>query len=717
MAESKRRSARVLADRKRSIYYDPGSEDDFDEVDSDEETDPRRERQPSPGPSQQQQHAPPQRARKRRKVDRRPKPETRAKEKRMQRFKGKSGPRKKKNHGVNWIPPTPSKHRDDQVKAFSGPSDGVIPDWTRLPAEIWRDVFIFASQPIHEQTTTATANVTWLMRSARTCRALAVPALEAYYEAPSILNSRHPHDLLALIRKPQDELYINYKHRIKSLDVDVKRLAYAAHNKRPFDLGDLVQELPQLRHLRVLHPVYSPPYRPLKYQPWTYPPDLIDRLEDSGVRLRSWRWSMNLIPPGYKGANLYSWIGQVHRSKAFEYLEHLEICGFYPNDSALNSSQTEPDAPSKPSGLAPAICALPHLKSLTFISCDSVVEDFLEHIPNNLERLELSNCLEITTSMMYTYLALGGSQLRELVLNHNASLSLAFTENLKPLCPRLEVLKADLTCYSERMNYNDSVALYDHVLTDDQVPTWPMSLRHLELKNLQKWDAEAAQNLFRSLVDGAKDLPKLRYLALQAHINIPWRDRAGFRDQWIERLQRVFLRQKDEPNPNRGSLKQIRLWKQTQRSNLGEEASQNHQTPTKGADSSGDGQIRRKMAHVRVTPRERPAATAVYSGTESPATKQLRARPRRSVRVAESQSASTAAEESSSESESEADDDWRRQPESFIQGLCDVVDIRIDNQRPRENQFTEANFLDSEPSGDEDWQEGQELSDDDPYAW
>jgi hypothetical protein len=41
--------------------------------------------------------------------------------------------------------------------------------------------------------------------------------------------------------------------------------------------------------------------------------------------------------------------------------------------------------------------------------------------------------------------------------------------------------------------------------------------------------------------------------------------------------------------------------------------------------------------------------------------------------------------------------------EIHIQGMCDEVDVRIDNLRPREEQFHESDFLDSEPSGDEDW--------------
>jgi hypothetical protein len=261
----------------------------------------------------------------------------------------------------------------------------------------------------------------------------------------------------------------------------------------------------------------------------------------------------------------------------------------------------------------------------------------------------------------------------------------------------------DLTYYSEHVNFNDAWAMYDHLLTEDEVPSWPSTLRHIELVNLQKWTAEAAQNLFRSLVDSSKDLPNLRQLVIQAHINIPWRDRTGFRDQWIVRLGRVYMRKSEEPLPYLGSFKQYRLWKESQPVEIDEEKA-----------------TRRQLEHVRVTPRKPEPDTETYE--DSSPVPQKQARPqRRSVRVQElreSHSASEAADndDDSSSSESDEDDEDSSQPDDFIQGMCEVVDIRIDNQRPREKQYSGADFLDSEPSGDEDWHEGAELEDD-GYAW
>lgn len=51
-----------------------------------------------------------------------------------------------------------------------------------------------------------------------------------------------------------------------------------------------------------------------------------------------------------------------------------------------------------------------------------------------------------------------------------------------------------------------------------------------------------------------------------------------------------------------------------------------------------------------------------------------------------------------------------------VQGMCDIVDVMIDNLRPTEEQFHESDFLDDEVSGDEDWN-GDDDMPGDGYAW
>lgn len=337
-------------------------------------------------------------------------------------------------------------------------------------------------------------------------------------------------------------------------------------------------------------------------------------------------------------------------------------------------------------------------------------------LPPTLRRLELSNCLEITSDIMLAYFSTSASHLEELVLSHNAALSLSFLQGLKNGCPRLEALKIDLHYYSEKMLTDDSEPLYDELLGGDETPTWPSTLRHLEILHAQKWQADGAQNLFRSLIDSAPELPDLRHLAIHAHINIPWRDRVGFRDQWIKRLRRVYLRKSEEPSKNMGSLKQIRMWSDLQGKTIRPPRSNRDELSLDFSNDEDDTPLAagRRVSHVRISPHKSSGDTDHYSDSDMAKPKDRG--PRRSKRVAETH----ISQESTPMSESEEDatkNDWRGQPETFIQGLCDVVDIRIDNQRPREEQYTEAHFLDSEKSGDDDWHEGVDEDGDDGYAW
>jgi hypothetical protein len=110
---------------------------------------------------------------------------------------------------------------------------------------------------------------------------------------------------------------------------------------------------------------------------------------------------------------------------------------------------------------------------------------------------------------------------------------------------------------------------------------------------------------------------------------------------------------------------------------------------------------RRARRVVKPPPQQPPPAP--------PAEAKTRGRRKRGRR--DSDAISVASDDNTKEVE-----EWRITPERFIQGMCTVVDVRIDNQRPREEQFNESHFLDSEASGDEEWTEGAEVNED-GYAW
>lgn len=691
--------------RRRSVYLDPETDDDF-EADSEDDY--------QPAGSVEVEQEP---VLKRRKVSRR-RPQTRSKAAKT---------RQTTLNRVFKVGKTRQPNEKPVKEVFSGPSDGKIPKWTSLPHAILQQIITYAAGDTQKWERASHDNAAWLkLSAARVCRAFAVPALEAFYQSPGIYNTQYPHQLLDLLRTPDDQRYINYNVKVHRLNIDLRNLAYTAPGRPVFDLLQLIPELPQLQHMELQHQNYDKPYRPRKQPKWTIQPrELVHAMEQTGIHLRTWRWSRDTIPKSVLANNvsldIYEKLSTAHDSSVFAYLTRLVVTGFNVDDSLEPSISDLCDQGGNMAavpGLATSIAKLPSLTDLTFISCDIIMEKFLQRLPTNLQRLELSNCLEITSDMLREFFTTSGAQLKELELNNNAALNLSFTQSLKEKCPRLETLKMDLQLYSERETTNDAIELYDELLPAGETATWPSTLRHLEiLEAPNKWSPESAQNFFRTLVEHADELLDLRALIIHAHIDIPWRDRVGFRDQWIERLRRVYGRPHAEPNAQCGSLRQFRMSRQSATNKVRMYSSDLDEL---SRDLSDDDRPlrRRKSPH-------KPIIDIVYfSESDAPSDPRTTMPQRRSKRVAESQTAigqktETPSPESASESEDEDErgtEDWRKTPEKFVQGLCDVVDIRIDNQRPREKQWREADFLDAEASGDDDWNEDAE-EEEDGYAW
>ncbi|KAK6400111.1 mitochondrial splicing system protein [Elasticomyces elasticus] len=703
---TKRRSTRQAITRrtKRSPYVDPDTSEDELAYDLETESQTGDAYAPEEAPIAE----PP---RKRQKTAPRTRHQTRSKSISKPAATRKVGAKRRPN--TLHTPPSP--------KTFKGVSDGRVPDWTSLPIDILRDIFIYASSPIHEQTRTSSSNIDWLVKTARTCRAFAVPALEAFYSRPSLLTSQAPHRLLALLKDKDGHeegkrAFMGYGVKVKGLEIDVRRLAYSAHNMGLFDICRLVEVCPQLQEVEILHPVDEPPFRTGKIQNWHYPTNLFTTMEEHNTRLRTFRWTRSMIPQ--TNPETYSLMAATHTSKPFEYLTKLTVCGFDYDPTTTTEDGVLTLATATTPSLATSIALLPRLKDLTLISCEAVVDTFFSHLPHNLERLELTNCLELTSSMLETYLGgndeqnSGGSSMRELILNHNPSLALSFLVKLRDLCPRLEVLRVDLRYYSERVNSNDAEPLYDVLLGEGEVPTWPGGLRELEMVHLQRWQAEAAQGLFRSLVNAASDLPDLRRLVLHTHISIPWRQRVEVRDQWIDRLQRVYARRSVPPSAHMGSLRQFREFKKAQEEGWDVKATSGRAKLHDLDDEDGDAEftLGRRISHVAISPKVLGKHIVVYDESSPEKRPTADAAPaqniRRSRRVAEASHSPPAVVDDSEDDEVDEEAEEEDGEGLYVQGLCNVVDIRIDNQRPRENQFTEGDFLDSEVSGDEDWREG-----------
>ncbi|KAI4244402.1 MAG: hypothetical protein L6R42_010465 [Xanthoria sp. 1 TBL-2021] len=133
-----------------------------------------------------------------------------------------------------------------------------------------------------------------------------------------------------------------------------------------------------------------------------------------------------------------------------------------------------------------------------------------------------------------------------------------------------------------------------------------------------------------------------------------------------------------------------------------------------------------RLSHVEI---QSGASTSISSDSDAPLASRLRSkrpaarsdsqislqhtsrpiRRRRKPKRKRNSDDDSSTEEDSALEDLNLHDDSPRIPDDdddqhlFIQGMCDVVRVAIDNLRPTEEHLNESNFLDDEISGDEDW--------------
>ena len=364
----------------------------------------------------------------------------------------------------------------------------------------------------------------------------------------------------------------------------------------------------------------------------------------------------------------------IHQSSAFKTLQNLSMT-YYNFYSAEEPPKGNDHAMTVPSIFQP-LQELRHLK-LTHCDCYEGISwhAIMDHVPARLYSLTMDTLPALHSDDMRQILQTHGKTLKELTLHHNQSLSVRFLNELQNLCPVLEKLSMDFT-YSgwPEANHSSKRPRFENLMLPEDLPTWPATLERLEMVNMHQWSTEAAETFFGSLITSANALPNLRELILKAHLSIDWRNRADFRDTWIKRLRKSFYRVSKEPSRHLASYREYRLHQQRLLENASKEAS---------LDGNDD--------------------AALPSSQESTVD-----RSRRSGRIKahqEDEASKRQAKSTQEESDMEVIErsDWTTSGTNIVQGLCHIVDVLIDNQRPSEFQFGEDDFLDSEPSGDEDW--------------
>lgn len=479
---------------------------------------------------------------------------------------------------------------------------------------------------------------------------------------------------------------------VKRLELDSTRMSKLTDPQSSVsDLASLLLALKTLKEIDILDPFDKPPYRERsrRIRRWHYPDELFEALKASELRLRSWRWNQSYCARGPV------WMHQIHSTEAFQTVRELSLTKFHTQELR----KPDDESPAVEELLGSTLTALPNLKSLTFETCTVLNNRLLPLLPGDLVNLSIVNCRDITADALQAYLKANGQNLQELILNHNQSLDLSFLVDLKHDCPRLEVLRMDMHYYNTLSTSSDNEPLYDDLLSEGEVPSWPSSLRTIDLEFLRKWSSTAAVAFFNSLIDSAENLPWLRELVITAIVDIDWRQRAEFRRKWTARFQKVFASNFDDPNPNLMSLRAFREWKASltdpaaQKNDSLAESQAEHAKTARGKDEDSD-------SDAPLLPTNKKGAS------ESWGSKRLRSRANTTANYDDETSSNESSEETSVDPE-----------DLFVQGLCHTVVFKIDNSRPQEQIYDEEDFLDDEMSGDEDWNGNDDNIGNEDYAW
>lgn len=622
------------------------------------------------------------------------------------------------------------------------PTSKAIPPWESLEWTILVQIFDYAAHPLDSK-----ANVRWLLSAGLTCKAFLHPALKALYRCPTaqVISMNMANKFASLMRElaanaSDAENRQDYRRpMIESLVVNVTSLPSQSQSQsRSFDVAELISNLPSLSHVELYHEFDLPPYRKLDVKTtkkWNYTPELLSAIRTAGdsdyaLRLKAWKWSGRMMSPDLLGQ-----LRDIHKYSTFSSLRNVSLVNFQVPSLHTNVDPSNPDVFERDKNyiglVAASLESVPNLKHLVLESSTIVDEQFLSLLPKTIEYLEIINCWEVTSEMLSEYLLTHGRMLRWLTLNHNQSLNLSFLPLLAQCCPELRELHMDLLLFSHNeYNKDKEEPIYDILMSVLDVPAWPVTLEVVELEQLAKWDLETAEMFFQSFVDQAPNLSKLRHLAVKAMLDVPWRQRSEFRDKWVSKLKRVFLRKSTGPQPYH-SLSQ---WPTLGGGSVARRGQLAQSSEDELLPARRSTRIATQVEPFAPPPADENAPNKRKRRRASILTRDLRDRKRVHVSYRDPDTDEdlglTEPEESDDEDPLAAQDSFpatsvqaspspENETEPFIQGLCDVVNILLDNQKPRELQWGIEDFLDEESheSQDGEWTSDERYDESEGYAW
>lgn len=617
-----------------------------------------------------------------------------------------------------------------------------IPPWQTLPYHVVQETFFYAA---HLQARSSPSSEVhsvpkWLLGLCCVCRDWCEPAIDVLYYSPQLFPERRYNRLLKLLCLPQDEdqrTLFNYHNKIKRLEIRLPQ-----YSLRKWCLIELLSQVPNLKHLRIFETdndheikLYESTAR------WTDWDALFDALEANNVHLRSWEWNWRLMCPSKHKANLPVSIAASHTRPLFSMLKSLRLQSFQEDMNYLGlTPDTEANSALAMYGETPTLTSMGHALKLLSSTLEEVevrnssLLDYrlLHKLPKRLRSLTLHNCPLLTSRNLSSFLATHGRQLEALYLTHNENedLTMSFTSNLGALCPRLRVFKMGFNFSSTLTPQHHFDGFYDRPIDIDVDngggPDWPETLVHLDLERPGRWSEATSVVVFNSLINHAGKLRDLRTIKLSIILMIEWRDRAAFRENWTRRLNKTFLRKSSPPNT---SL----LDPGTVSADAGQRAGSGSESPgpscnlstnlfptATGAERERETTARGKRHSSRIAGKARKTTYREDSDTDpdypspSPTPTPTSARNGSARRNNDNDTADQSSS-SSGNSNSNSGNTAKDDAVPYVQGMCDVVEVTVDNLRPANVLMTAENFEDSEVSGDEDWDRDEEV--DESYAW
>ncbi|EFR00811.1 hypothetical protein MGYG_03815 [Nannizzia gypsea CBS 118893] len=551
-----------------------------------------------------------------------------------------------------------------------------IPPWQTLPYHVLFDIFLKAA-PMGKgtQVTEEWKSIRWLMRVSRLCKGFFEPAIAALYHSATAFSM----EWLEKIRKPleldQSTSLTNYRSKVKCLEL-------YTHVPRAdnMPLHNFLVLAPQLKHLQIRDLSDTPrkmskPFQLAFLEKW------FESTVPDHIQLQSWEWSNRMQLSRLKEFHLHPMLHSLRTVRFYR------IWPYEPADT--KQPQHGIDYPPSAELIVSSLVALPKLSVLGFTEC-FISNDFFFKLPVDLHTLTLTQCENVDTEGLASYLFEHGQKMEVLNLIHNKDIDMSFTVGLRASCPLLRVFRMDLNFSSGDTLAHDVEPRFELLLHPGQVPTWPSNLETLELERLRKWDITTAEAVFRSLIEAAPRLKYLRKLTLTAILKTDWRDRAQFRDEWARTLERTFLRRSEPPlcisgRNMKASSSVVPACKPSPRSDASDVS---HLVRDEATDDNVPRRKSRRLA-------ERKSSMSGDESARSSDGTSPNKLPTRNITLPIMHQRFT----------------------GIGPGMCNVVKIRIDNLRPADVILPAENLSDAEPSGDDDWNGDDIDFMNDEYAW